>query len=92
MLAIAITSCKKENTNAHLATGTIYFGGPLSGDGCDWNIELPDGKYYHPLSLNNDYLINGQKVIVNYTLTTDTFKCGWSVGIPIININSIKKL
>jgi hypothetical protein len=84
--------CKKANLNTHQAYGTIYYGGPVPSDGCDWLIQLADGRNYHPLALGSDYLTNGQKVIVNYSPTSDTFRCGWSIQLPTINIKTIKKL
>jgi hypothetical protein len=92
MLIITLVGCKKENSNTHQSIGTIYFGGPLSGDGCDWLIQLADGRNYHPLALGSDYLTNGQKVIVNYSPTSDTFRCGWTEKLPIIKINVIQKM
>lgn len=92
LLLLTMVGCKKSNPNGLQAFGTIYYSGSLQADGCDWVIQLADGNNYHPLSLSTDYQISGQKIIVNYNFTPDTFICGWAVKLPIININAIKKM
>lgn len=92
LLLLTSVGCKKSNPNGLQAFGTIYYSGSLQTDGCDWVIQLADGNNYHPLSLGTDYQISGQKIMLNYNFTPDTFICGWANKLPIIQINTIKKL
>lgn len=92
LLLLTSVGCKKSNPNGLQTFGTIYYSGPLQTDGCDWVIQLADGNNYHPLSLGTDYQISGQKIMLNYNFTPDTFICGWANKLPVININAITKM
>jgi uncharacterized protein YceK len=87
---ILFAGCKKQSCASQSSEAIILDQGPVAADGCDWVIKLGNGTSYHPQNLAAAYQVNNKNVNICYTLTADTFLCGWGVKIGVIHIDDIK--
>lgn len=90
-------SCKKDrscdscNTETGFKDATIFNGGPVETDGCDWLIKIGD-EYYHPDVLDARFKQHDLKVKLCYEQTTDIYLCGvGAIPFPIIHVLTIKR-
>jgi len=91
LLAVLLfAGCKKKACSSLTSNGIVLDQGPVAADGCDWVIQLDNGVSYHPHALSTAFQVNNKPVKLCYTLTSDTFLCGWNVKIGVIHIEDIE--
>lgn len=70
----------------------VTYTGPVTTDGCDWNIIIDGNKFYYPDNLPESFKEEQLRVQITYTLTNQQFYCGIAgTGMPVIHLESIKK-
>ena len=93
-MTIGMAGCKdKDNLDVFENTAIVTYSEPAV-DGCGWKIHI-DQKEYHPISLDDNYKINGLEVNIKYNLLPSVWECSqWTSRefqeIKIINITEIK--
>ena len=88
--ALFFAGCKKKACDTNSSKAVVLDQGVVAADGCDWVVKLDNGASYHPQNLDTTYKVNNKNVQVCYTLTSDTFVCGWGVKLRVIHIDDIQ--
>ena len=96
VLTLCCFSCKKKflceacPEPSQFVSATINYTGPVTGDGCDWVVQI-DSVQYHPDHLDSSFLTNGLQVKILFDQTVGTFTCGIAASrLPVIQVINIK--
>ncbi len=79
LLILTLVSCQKAASPYPMSfknvPATIFRDNPNVIGSCGWSVRLTYATY-HPLNLDTTKVSSGQQVVIDYTLTGDSFSCG----------------
>ena len=95
VLILTLAACKKASSPYPVSyknvTATIVRSDPNAIGSCGWGIRLTYASY-HPINLDTTRVSPGQQVVIDYTLTGDSFGCGdpGTSWLKVIRIDNLR--
>ena len=79
-------------TRIKQTSGFLIFEGDIPSDGCGWVLNT-DFEKYSPAQLDQTYMIDALHVLVDYSSTNDSIRCGFSnIHYEVINMLSVDEI
>lgn len=90
-----ITGCSEEKTeqqeNIITEKATIYY--DSSGiDNCVYTFKTESNNFYTIENINEEFRQNNLRAKISFKITNNIMNCGFSGGLPVIQIETIEKI